>query len=236
MTESAPVDTLQQDIADLHRLLDHELRAALALPPAADTAAPAAWLAAVRGRQTGMRHPRLALFCCETWAESAEFQALQTGEAPLAKMAEAINTDLQVHEVPVIAAGAPAHIMQAVVYGMTAVQPGLDLLGLSLSPEGDAAAFPAPGLDALLVSGRGDLAALCGAAMAARLARVPVTGAGKGFAYAMDLLKDAAGHMRAAEGLMTGETDGDETGGGETPAQRTAVAMAYLKSLAALAA
>lgn len=218
-----------QNLAELKNLLAGELTAAAPLPEQTVQDAPSAasWINAVRGKTGTLRHPRIAFFCLNGGAGAAQLAELQAAETQTVALAGIINSDLQVYEVP--ASRDIGDALHAVAYGMTAVQAGLDILGLACLGDDNFESLP-PTLDALLASDRADLAALLGAALAARLARVPVVGDGRAFSYVMTLLQqaDAAAsrHMVVAADLI----GRDET---DIP-PRVAAAMAYLKSATAL--
>ncbi len=221
-----------ENIAALQNLLAGNLSQSVPLPPVSADQSPAAvarWLATVRGRSGALRHPRLALFGQSNARNQEKLAALQKGDDALSRLAETVNSDLQIYEVPVAAAGDETALLQAIAFGMTAVQPGLDVLGLGSLDE-EVPTTIAPTLTGLLHSGRSDLGALCGAALAARLARVAVTGTGSAYDYAVNWLQNAdpaaAHHMIAASKLLE-ESTGDT-------ATTVAAAMAYLKSAAAL--
>lgn len=230
---SAPRDTeTAEAIRDIRRLLEGELVSScpLAAPGWQNGMAGAAqWLDAVRGKSGALRHPRLALFTAAGQPGHARLAVLQQGSDPLAATVAALNADLQVYEVP--AQGTAADVMQAMAYGMTALQPGLDLLGLGCLDDHPLNLTDVT-LDGLITTGRCDVAALTGAMLAARLARVPVVGAGPAYDYAVALLETgaegtAAHTARAATVLGPDITDTDA-------AAQTAAAMAYFKSCAKL--
>jgi nicotinate-nucleotide--dimethylbenzimidazole phosphoribosyltransferase len=128
--------------------------------------------------------------------------------------------------------------MQALAYGMMAVQPGIDLLCLCLpnpvaadcaQAVGEAIAKGQEPLDALMRFGGYDLAAATGAALAARLAKAPVLAEGSAAAVC-DILRAlspaAAAHIRRCEDILP-QTPHLQAGEG------SALALGLLKSIAA---
>lgn len=158
------------------------------------------WVADVQAKaQPSMRHPRITLFLSRHGiAEdlqqdlAALTAALSKPSHPLSAIASEINADLQVYELDLTtASGNPQNgaamdetgAMQALAYGMMAVQPGVDTVVIALpNPAVPMAAksiahalgHKEDALDALLQYGSFDIAAALGAALAARLAKAPV--------------------------------------------------------------
>lgn len=211
------------------------------------------WLADTQGKtQPVLRHPRIALFLSRhgiagEWQQDlADLPAaLAKPTHPLSAVAADINADLQVYELDIdTASGDPANgpalseaeAMQALAYGMMAVQPGIDCAVIVL--PNPAAALAAQNLraalegkqdalDALLQYGGFDIAAGLGAAIAARLAKAPVL-LDDSAEIIGDILQalapDAARHSRRARDVIPAAM---------TPAAglRAALALALLKSL-----
>lgn len=226
---SQPVQDIESNIADIARLLDSDLAAAASLPActAHSAAAVQDWLAAIRGKRAGLRHPRIALFAGKD--SDARITSLQGGKDPLCALSEDINCDLQVYELPDGTGSDRAAQLHALTYGMMAVQPGLDALAMA-SLNNDAAPVFA-NLDDLLASPRADLAAALGAMIAARLARVPVLACGAALQSVSALMERLhtgnAAHVLHAEPLL-GTLAGDDS------AVNCALALGQAKSLAAL--
>jgi len=157
------------------------------------------WLADTQGKTPALRHPRIALFlsrhgiAADVQQDLAALPAALARPAhPLSAIAAEINADLQVYELDIdTASGDPARgpalgeaeALQALAYGMMAVQPGIDCAVIAL--PNPAAALAAQNLraaldakqdalKALLQYGGFDIAAALGAAIAARLAKAPV--------------------------------------------------------------
>jgi nicotinate-nucleotide--dimethylbenzimidazole phosphoribosyltransferase len=211
------------------------------------------WLADTQGKtQPVLRHPRIALFLSrhgvapECQQDLAQMPAaLAKPTHPLSAIAADINADLQVYELDIdTASGDPlqgpalseADAMQALAYGMMAVQPGIDCAVIAL--PNPAAALAAQNLRralddkqdalaALLQYGGFDIAAALGAAIAARLAKAPVLLDDSAEIIA-DILQalapDAARHCRRARDVMPADM---------TPAAglRAALALVLLKGL-----
>lgn len=194
-------------LEDLRQLAQKELPALpkQLLPPTTallgDLAPLRQWLSDTQGKtQPTLRHPRIALFLSrydivpDLQRELAALPALFAKPAhPLSAMAAEINADLQVYELDLAspsgnpATGVPAldeaGALQAIAYGMMAVQPGVDAVVIALpNPAAPVAAETIAAalgrgedpLAALLQYGGFDIAAALGAALAARLARAAV--------------------------------------------------------------
>lgn len=175
MSQAQPTasnDSAPASFEELRQLLGHDL---VASAPVGDfdpklTGLPRlkSWLAAVRGKSTPLKHPRLAFFTADS--TSREIETLNNPQSSVCKLAAEINTDLQVYD---LSAGVGQTTPdQALAYGMMAVQPGLDLLGVGLIGRHDGTETFT--LENLLSDSRHDMAALVGAVIAARLARLPV--------------------------------------------------------------
>lgn len=212
------------------------------------------WLSDVQGKaQPTTRHPRIALFISRHGIEvdmqedlSALPAALSKPAHPLSAIAAEINADLQVYELDLEnASGDPlnggamdeAAAMQALAYGMMAVQPGVDALVIALpNPAAQIAAQSvqsalnngADALAALLQYGGFDIAAALGTAIAARLAKAPVL-LDDSAAVVADLLHalapQAALHLRHAQDIIPQ----DMTAGAGL---RGAMALALIKAVA----
>lgn len=228
-TTPAPAQDIEGSITDIARLLDHDLTATVTLPACNATTAAGVqdWLAAVRGKRASLRHPRIALFAGQ--GSAARITALQNGQDALCALSEDINSDLQVYELPDGSGSDRAAQLHALTYGMMAVQPGLDALALACL-NNDAPVLA--NLDDLLASPRADLAAVLGALIAARLAKVPVLASGQAIASVTALMERLhagnAAHVLHADGLL-GALAGDDS------AINCALALGQAKSLAALA-
>lgn len=212
------------------------------------------WLADVQGKaQPVLRHPRIALFLSRH-GTAPDMQtdihllpaALGKPAHPLAAVAAEMNADLQVYELDLArASGDPAagaameadEALQAIAYGMMAVQPGIDSLVIALpNPAAQIAAAPmrtalAQGkdaLDTLTAFGGFDMAAALGAALAARLAKTPVL-LDDSAAVIADLLAalapNAALHLRHAADVLAGDMR-------PAPAIRAALALGLLRGIA----
>jgi nicotinate-nucleotide--dimethylbenzimidazole phosphoribosyltransferase len=228
LTTAAP-DAASRDgalsFADIRRLVTSDF------PPLSAQAAPEGmsglgealhlrqWLADTQGKdRPSLRHPRLALFLSRHGGGgdiqdgiAALPSVLAAPAHPLSAIAAEINADLQVYELDLAtASGDPAQgaalteeeALQALAYGMMAVQPGIDCIAIAL--PNPAAAGAAENLQralaaqqdplaALLHYGGFDIAAALGAAIAARLARTPV------------LLDDSAAIVGEMLGAMSAE-------------------------------
>lgn len=111
-----------------------------------------AWLAAWQGRfPVRLDHPRLALFAADhsglpPSATGQEVEAHVNGKAPLNALAEEMDTDLRLYEMNLAepaadftigAAMSEDECVHAILYGMMAVQAGLDLLALGSLGNGE---------------------------------------------------------------------------------------------------
>ena len=234
---------------DLPRLPAHE-------PPASlrDFAGLWRWLADAQHKpRPSIRRPRLAIFLSRHGAFpeqqeslSAQLAELESGNHAAAALAREANADLQVYELDLArpsrdfraqAALSEDEAAQAAAYGMMTMQPGVDLLLVSApNPVADLAAAEIrralkagmDPFDALMRFGGFDIAAMTGAIVAARLARVPVVLEGAAAETAADILtaleEDAAAHARKSGALLWERT--------ELPAPcRGALLIPFLKSL-----
>lgn len=161
----------------------------------------AGWLAGWQRRwPPRVQHPRLALFATAHGLAAATLPALLAeideivgADGPVVAACARADTDLRLYEMalsqptadirvgPALDEAQTAH---AVAYGMTIVEPGLDLLVLAALGDGAVAAarvlstaIDADDADPLaLLGARGgpDLAAIAGAIVAARMAGTPV--------------------------------------------------------------
>jgi nicotinate-nucleotide--dimethylbenzimidazole phosphoribosyltransferase len=194
------------------------------------------WLASAQNKdRPEIRHPRVALFMAahgaflERQAEITSIVAgLKDGTHAVSPLVRAADADLQVYELDLdlpsrdFRAGRALDnngCAQAIAYGMMAVQPGVDLLLLSsLNPVAELAAAEiaraleakVDAFDALLRFGGFDIAAMAGAIIAARLAKIPVLldGAGAQAAAAvLEALKPgAAAHARSSTAIISEAT------------------------------
>lgn len=212
------------------------------------------WMSDVQAKaQPTTRHPRMALFlsrhgiAADLQEDLAQLPAaLSKPSHPLSAMAAEINADLQVYELDLEnASGDPqaggamdeAAAMQALAYGMMAVQPGVDALVIALpNPAAQIAAQSiqsalnsgTDALAALLQFGGFDIAAALGTAIAARLAKAPVL-LDDSAAVVADLLKalspQAALHLRCAQDVIPQDMNA-------AAGLRGAMALALLKAIA----
>lgn len=194
------------------------------------------WLAAAQhAARPEIRHPRIALFAARHGAFAEKQQGLadslaafNAGTHPVAPLALESNADLKVYELDLETpsrdyraekALSEQEAAQALAYGMMSVQPGVDLLLLAaVNPVADLAAeeisralkAKMDPFDALLRFGGFDIAAITGAIVAARLARMPVVLDGFAAETAAALLQalrpDAAAHARKASGILSEKT------------------------------
>jgi nicotinate-nucleotide--dimethylbenzimidazole phosphoribosyltransferase len=194
------------------------------------------WLAASQQETIPeIRRPCVALFAAAhgAWPEKQAalplaLAELKEGRHAVAPLAREANADLKVYELDLSAPCAdfrrgPAlggeEAAQAIAYGMMAVQPGIDLLLLAaINPVADLAAAEImralkakmDPLDALLRFGGFDIAAMTGAIVAARLARIPVLLEGQAAQAAAAMLQalksDAAAHAKNAAGILAEKT------------------------------
>ncbi|MBW7910198.1 MAG: nicotinate-nucleotide--dimethylbenzimidazole phosphoribosyltransferase [Alphaproteobacteria bacterium] len=257
-TQSAPQAAMTLD--DIRQLATREL------PPLSSQVAPAGaaalgslaplrqWLADVQGKaQPALVHPRIALFLSRYGLEG-ETQgdlhllsaALAKPAHPLSALARDMNADFQVYELDIDnPSGNPAsgnalseqEAMQALAYGMMAVQAGIDCLALALPnpavPHIAAALHAAmaqkqDALSALLAVGSFDIAAALGAAIAARLAKAPVIldDSAEIIGEMMQSFgADSAAHIRRARGIIADDMR-------PQPALRAALALSLLRALA----
>jgi nicotinate-nucleotide--dimethylbenzimidazole phosphoribosyltransferase len=233
-------ETARADLDDIRTLVVSELPPLASVAATGerlgDFAALWRWLAAAqRETQPDIRHPRVALFAAahgaypERQADLAVTIAeLRAGHHAAAPLIAAANADLQVYELDLTSpsrdfrgekALSDEEAARAIAYGMMAVQPGVDLLLLgALNPvAADAAAEMARALkakmdplDVLLRFGGHDIAAITGAIIAARLARIPVLLDGAAAEVAAALLQalrpDAAAHARKSSGILAEKT------------------------------
>lgn len=159
------------------------------------------WMTAAQNKsKPALRHPRLSVFL----SAHGSFPTLQQNlgdlpkqladsKNPLTLLAAQQNADLQIYELDLdtasgdISRGGAAmteeNAVQAIAYGMMSVQPGVDFLIVAAANPAtpvlagrmaDALVKGDDPLQTLLALGGFDLAACLGAALAARLARVPV--------------------------------------------------------------
>ena len=246
-----PLDEIRALVRnDLPRLPAHE-------PPAAlrDLAGLWRWLADAQHKsRPSISRPRLAIFLSRHGAFPGQQETLplllselEKGNHASAALARAANADLQVYELDLarpsrdFRAGTALNedeAAQAVAYGMMTMQPGVDLLLVSApNPVADLASTEIrralkagmDPFDALMRFGGFDIAAMAGAIVAARLARVPVVLEGAAAEAAADILaalqEDAAAHTRKSSALLWERT--------ELPAPcRGALLIPFLKSLA----
>lgn len=200
-----------------------------------------------------IRHPRIALFL----SAHGSYPTLQQNLAdlpkvfsdskhPLTLLAAQQNADLQIYELDLetpsadIKSGAAMtaeNAVQAIAYGMMSVQPGVDFLilatGNAATPVlaekmAEAIAKGSDALEALLRFGGFDLAACLGAALAARLARVPVLlddSADVILPLLTALNPQAADHIHLATDILPQEMQA-------TPALRACLALPLLQALA----
>lgn len=256
-TAAAPQTALT--LEDIRHLVTQDFPPLSAQVPPAGAAALGAlaplwqWLADTQGKtQPTLRHPRIALFlsrhgiAADLQRDLAQLPAALAKPAhPLSAIAADINADLQVYELDIdTASGDPAlgvalseaEALQALAYGMMAVQPGIDCTVIAL--PNPAAAIAAhnlrtaldakqDALAALLQYGSFDIAAALGAAIAARLAKAPVL-LDDSAEIIGDILRAlspaAALHSRPARDVMTADM---------TPAAglRAALALVLLKGI-----
>jgi nicotinate-nucleotide--dimethylbenzimidazole phosphoribosyltransferase len=190
------------------------------------------WLASGQHKaRPFLRRPRVALFVSahEAYPERQAglegiLAELKNGRHQISPLVSAADADLQVYELDLSLPSrdfrsGPAlnepDAARAISYGMMAVQPGVDLLLVSaLNPVADVAAAEIAAslaektdpLESLLRFGGFDIAAMIGAIVAARLARVPVIVEGAAADVATDILRslhpDAARHTRKASALL----------------------------------
>lgn len=213
------------------------------------------WLADTQGKALpDLRHPRIALFLSRH-GMAADIQddlhllpaALAKPAHPLSAIAATLNADLQVYELDIeTASGDPAQgpalgeaeALQALSYGMMAVQSGVDSAVIALSNPAAAVAAEnirtalAKGDDALaalLQFGGFDIAAALGAAIAARLAKAPVI-LDDSAEVIGDMLAalapQGAAHLRRARDILPAEMQNPAAG------LRAALALALATSLA----
>ena len=161
----------------------------------------AAWAGAGQGRSLArIDRPRAALFLgnwggAGSGAAQAALDSIRSGQSRLNGLCRLHDAELRVYELAVEGADgqesgggglSPTECATAMAYGMMAVEDGLDLLCLATAGPGreqaaaalSTALFDRQGagdpLDALARHGGHALAALAGAVVAARMARVPV--------------------------------------------------------------
>lgn len=212
------------------------------------------WLANTQGKaQPALTHPRMALFLSR-YGFAADAQkdlsllpaALAKPAHPLSALAVDMNADFQVYELDLDnASGNPAsgaalseaEAMQALAYGMMAVQAGIDSLVIALpnpaAPEmaatlREALAQKGDAFDALLAAGSFDIAAALGAAIAARLAKAPVIldDSAEVIGEMMQSFgADAAAHIRRARDIVAENMT-------PPPALRGALALSLLRAIA----
>jgi hypothetical protein len=205
LTASAPIPAFNPGLASLPNLKD--------------------WLVAVRGRSLPIKHPRLAFFAGD--AADGKIETISNPQSAVCKMAGEINTDLQIYD---LSAGAKQTTADhALAYGMMAVQPGLDAVGVALvDPSGIDEILT---LETLMSSTRHDMAALLGAVIAARLARLPVVMPAREGAIIKKILKDhnqhAADHIVDTQDMMPAAQD-------LAPEIAVTVALAQLRTAALL--
>ncbi len=177
--------------AEIIHLIQHDLPAFST--PSGDTLSDThGWLTAVQGKSAAeIKHPRIALFLSSYTEDGQDMLKLlddiRNPRHPLAALAAANNADLQVHELG--RAVNEDDMLHAIAYGMMAAAPGIDLMTIALlNPAHENAAEKLIAdmnagkdpLSTLLASRHIDIAAALGAALAARLARIPVIADGKG--------------------------------------------------------
>ena len=247
-------------LQDIRQLVTREL------PPVSAQIAPAQaaalgsfaahrqWLADTQGKtQPALTHPRMALFLSRYgFAQDAQKDlallpaALAKPAHPLSALAMDMNADFQVYELDLDnASGDPAsgaalseeEAMQALAYGMMAVQAGIDSLVIALpnpaAPKAAAAlraalAQKGDAFDALLAAGSFDIAAALGAAIAARLAKAPVIldDSAEVIGEMMQSFSpQAAAHIRHAREVISENMT-------PQPALRGALALSLLRAIA----
>lgn len=203
MTAQPQTATPALALADIRNLAQNDLPK-MDMPKAPDMLGDLAplwqWMTAAQNKSKPvMRHPRLSMFL----SAHGSFPTLQQNlgdlpkqlsdsKNPLTLLAAQQNADLQIYELDLATtsgdisrggAMTEENAVQAIAYGMMSVQPGVDFLILATAnpatpvlAEKMAAALNNGDdpLQTLLALGGFDLAACLGAALAARLARVPV--------------------------------------------------------------
>lgn len=195
------------------------------------------WLAASQhDARPAIKHPRVAMFLSTHGAFPEKQSALpqlladlRDGKHAVAPLVREANADLQVYELDLAISSRDfraekaldaQEAAQAIAYGMMAVQPGVDLLVVCApNPVADLGAKEITralkagmdGLDTLLRFGGFDIAAMAGAVVAARLARIPVVLEGEAAEAAAGILaqlqKEAADHTRKSSSLVSDRTD-----------------------------
>lgn len=243
-------------LADIRNLALRDLPA-LDMPKAPETLGDLAhlwqWMTAAQNKpKPAIRHPRLSMFL----SAHGSFTTLQQNLAelpkqladsknPLSLLAAQQNADLQIYELDLAtpagdvsrgAAMTEENAVQAIAYGMMSVQPGVDFLILATAnpatpvlAEKIAAALDKgeDALDTLLALGGFDLAACLGAALAARLARVPVLlddSAAVILPLLTGLQENAGDHIRLAADVLPQDM--------QSPAGlRAALALSLLRAL-----
>ncbi len=189
--------------AEIIHLIKHDLPA-FDTPSGSSLSDTHGWLAAVQGKNnTEIKHPRIALFLSSYTEDGQDMLKLlddiRNPRHPLAALAAANNADLQVHELG--RAVSEDDMLHAIAYGMMAAAPGIDLMTIALlnpahedvaqklMSDMDAGTDP---LATLLASRNIDIAAALGAALAARLARIPVVADGKGAEALISMIQKLA--------------------------------------------
>lgn len=227
------------DLADIRGALAN-LRPMNAAAAAAQHGDLRAWLAGWQGRAAPrVERPRIVLFAGIHGNSDAargrahveigtRMQALTAGTGLVCSIAEQADADVRLYEIATDRerrAPNAAAIARAVVYGMTTVESGLDVLGVAtLSPGLQWRDDNDDPFDALILQGGEEIAAAIGAMIAARMAGAPVICDGAGARLAARLLAraqpgaaDHIRHARAPAGAVTpavlddyatGDTDG----------------------------
>ena len=139
-------------------------------------------------------HPRISIYAASTLPEDvtgvqAQVAAITNGA--WAAAIESVDADLRLYELaveqPSMALGAD-EVANLISYGMTTVEPGIDLLALAGLNIGSGNGSPGKDISWLADGASRDIAAIFGAIMAARMAGVPVLLAGDAALMAMALL------------------------------------------------
>jgi nicotinate-nucleotide--dimethylbenzimidazole phosphoribosyltransferase len=258
-----PISHSPQDFADILEVINRLPEADAALREAANEYASSAklaefpaellaWMATHQGRfPPRLLRPRIVLFASDCgiaghdFDTRAEVAAILEGRAPIYALAEGNDTDVRLYELNLQTPTADfskspsmseAECVGAIIYGMMAVEAGLDVILLRGFGKGaDIAAAEvmqrlkavnSQPLEILRRAGGRDMAAMLGVMIAARMAKTPVVIEGVGALATAALLhrlapdtathcffastSEASSRMAAELGLMQATTEGDD--------------------------
>lgn len=162
-----------------------------------------------------IQHPRMCLFVAshgghEDKAQAATFlDALAEGTSPVNALCQSLDADLSLYDLALEHASAPTtprlseqETAEAMAYGMMVVEPGVDLLIVSILSDGAGEVAQSlaenlsdqeDALETLFKHGGRDIAAVTGLLIAAQFAKIPVVLDGDAAACAYKVLQTFLG-------------------------------------------